>query len=183
MKILGGGEWSRGDAIALLGVLVAVVGTIAAVLAVPGMPKFLHLDSEGAAETAKTAAAPAPVPPVSPALKAVTRTKDVTSGQVNFGCEQTMQVETPPVSFGLNPRNVDAQPAWVNMDNNVKSHNQSTANVEDPATHRVTGIKAVGSITGLDTQSILGVKNCPGGGHGELTLHVSWTEDEPAERQ
>jgi len=178
MKILGG-EWSRGDAIAIIGVLVAVVGSVAAVLAIPGMPKFLHLDSESAAQTPKTGTPPPVVTPVRPALKAVSRTKDVTSGQVNFGCEQSIQVETPAISFGLNPRNVDAQPAWMNMDDHVKSHNQSTANVEDSATHNLVGIKAVGSITGLDSQSIFGVKNCPGGGHGELTLHASWTEDQP----
>lgn len=38
MKLLGG-KWSRGDFLALLGV-------IAAVLAVPGMPKLFHWDSE-----------------------------------------------------------------------------------------------------------------------------------------
>lgn len=45
MKLLGG-EWSRGDAIALVGVVVALVGSVAAILAIPGMPKLLHLDRE-----------------------------------------------------------------------------------------------------------------------------------------
>jgi hypothetical protein len=176
MKILGGGEWSRGDAIAFIGVFVAVVGCIAAVLAIPGMPKLLHLDSEGG-QPSKVVVPPQVQAPARQILKPVTRTNDVTSGQVNFGCDQTLSVETPVVSFGLNPRNVEAQPGWSGVDN-AKSHNQNSMNIEDPTDHKVTGIKAVGTITGLDPQSILGVKNCPGGGHGELKLHVTWTEDQ-----
>jgi hypothetical protein len=35
-------------------------------------------------------------------------------------------------------------------------------------------VVAEGSITGLDKQLF----NCPGGGHGTLTLHVTWTEEQ-----
>jgi hypothetical protein len=161
---LRGGEWSKGDIIALLGLVVALAGVIAAILAVPGMPKLVHFDSE------------APVKSVTPATKSVAKSADVTSGQVNFGCDQTLPVETPVVRFGKNPRDISAKPAWANTDN-VKTQNQSVANIED-AEHRVIGLKASGSITGRDRQNILGVMNCPGGGHGELTLHVTWTQDE-----
>jgi hypothetical protein len=49
--------------------------------------------------------------------------------------------------------------------------------VLDPSDHRIIGVKAAGSIAGRDSQWILGVRNCPGGGHGELTMHASWSED------
>jgi hypothetical protein len=168
MKLLGG-KWSRGDLLALLGV-------IAAVLAIPGMPKLFHWDTDPSTTHTETSTtrdrSSLPVP-----RKAVQRVRDVSSGQVNFGCDQSVPVETPVVSFGRNPRGVAARPAWANTDN-VKSQNQSVANVVDSGGHHLTGVKAVGTIAGRDSQSILGVKNCPGGGHGELTLHVSWTEDE-----
>jgi hypothetical protein len=109
--------------------------------------------------------------------KRVSEIGDVTSGQVNFGCDVTLPVETPVVSFGKNPKDIDARPSWVNTDN-VKTQNQSIVNVEDPADHHIAGVKAVGSISGRDSQTIaFGVKSCPGG-HGELTLHVMWTQGE-----
>lgn len=155
-----------------------LVGVIAAVLAIPGMPKLVHWDSEppvkqvGTSGTAESK--PLPEPP-----RRVQKSADVTSGQVNFGCDQTLSpVETPVVSFGKNPRDVVPKPLWANTDN-VKTQNQSVVNVDDPSDHHLTGVKAVGSISGRDSQNIIGgIKNCPGGGHGELTLHVTWTEDE-----
>jgi hypothetical protein len=162
MKLLGG-SWSKGDLFALLGV-------IAAILAIPGMPKLFHFDSDPSPKPAETTN-------VGPALRAVQKTRDVSSGQVNFGCDQTLPVQTPVISFGKNPRNIQSLPVWANTDN-VKTQNQSVVNVEDPADHRFTGVKGVGSITGRDSETILGIKNCPGGGHGELTVHVSWTEDQ-----
>jgi hypothetical protein len=165
MKLLGG-KWSRGDLLALLGV-------IAAVLAIPGMPKLLHFDSDSSSKPGTITDGK----PATPTAKPVQKSRDVTSGQVNFGCDQSLPVQTPLVSFGKNPRDIDAKPAWANTDN-VKTQNQSAVNVEDPADHHVVGIRAAGSITGRDSENILGVKNCPGGGHGELTLHVNWTEDE-----
>lgn len=168
MKMLGG-EWSRGDAIALIGVLVALIGSVAAVLAIPGMPKFLHGDSDNA-------------PKQQSSFKPVRLTKDVTSGQITLGCDQSLQPETPVVSFGKNARDIEGKADWAAMDN-IKSHNQNVVTLTDAADRHPTGIKATGTITGLDSQSILGVKNCPGGGHGELTLHVTWTEDRPAEER
>lgn len=83
MKLLGG-KWSRGDILALLGVL-------AAVLTIPGMPKLFHWDSEssathpGAPGTTQSAVSPAKP------HKPVQRACDVSSGQVNFGCDQSVQ--------------------------------------------------------------------------------------------
>jgi hypothetical protein len=45
MKLLGG-NWSRGDVFAALGLLLAMLGLVAAFLAVPGMPKVVHWDGE-----------------------------------------------------------------------------------------------------------------------------------------
>jgi len=169
MKLLGG-QWSKGDLLALLGV-------IAAVLAIPGMPKLLHFDSDSSSKHVETPGTITDVKPATPPAKPVQKSRDVTSGQVNFGCDQSLPVQTPVVSFGKNPRDIDAKPAWANTDN-VKTQNQSVVNVEDPADHHLVGVRATGSITGRDSENILGVRNCPGGGHGELTLHVNWTEDE-----
>jgi hypothetical protein len=109
--------------------------------------------------------------------KPVQKVRDVSSGQVTFGCDQILPVQTPVISFGKNPRDIKSLPARANTDD-VKAQNQSVVNVEDAADRHVTGIRATGTIAGSDSQKILGAKNCPGGGHGELTLHVSWTEDE-----
>jgi hypothetical protein len=161
--------------------LLALISSIAAVLAIPGMPKLLHLDdSQGRTETSQPPIKQPPRPAeASPVSKRVERIRDLTSGQVNFGCDQTLPVETPQVDFGKDPRNIEAEPLWANIDN-AKTRNQSVIRIED-SNHRVTGVKASGTITGLDSQGLLGVKNCPGGGHGELKLHVTWTEDAPAE--
>jgi hypothetical protein len=113
---------------------------------------------------------------VKPEVKPVARSADVTSGQVNFGCEETLNIETPVVPFGANPQNVSPQALWKNMDH-VKSYKANPVEVHDPKDNRLTGIKAVGPITGVDKETMF--KNCPGGGHGELTLHVTWTEDQP----
>src|SRR5579864_8596399 len=117
---LRGGEWSRGDFLALLGVIVAVVGVVVAVLTVPGMPKFLHWDSDS---SAKDAERPKTEPTFqAPATRRVQKTRDVTSGQVNFGCDQSLPVETPIVYLGKNPTAIESQPAWANTDN-VKTQN------------------------------------------------------------
>jgi hypothetical protein len=42
MKLMGG-DWSRGDLLALLGVIVAIVEAIVAILTIPGMPKLFSL--------------------------------------------------------------------------------------------------------------------------------------------
>jgi hypothetical protein len=159
MKLLGG-QWSKGDFLALLGV-------IAAILAIPGMPKLFHWDSDASHGPAIIA------DPKIPAPVRVPKSADVSSGQVNFGCEESQDVKTPVVSFGKNPADIKPTPSWEHTDN-VKSQNQSVENIEDPATHAIIGIKATGRITGRDKQAPFG--NCPGGGHGELRLQVSWTE-------
>jgi hypothetical protein len=175
MKLMGG-DWSKGDFLAALGLIVAVIGVVAGILAIPGMPKIAHWDSEPSVKQSDNSS-PAKVTPAEPTPKSVQKTGDVTSGQVNFGCEQTLPVETPVVSFGKNPRDINAKPAWANTAN-VKAQNQSVSNVEDPVDHHLVGVQAVGTITGLDLQNLVVAKNCPGGGHGELTLHVTWTEDQ-----
>lgn len=169
MKSLGKWSWAG---------FLTLVGVIAAILAIPGMPKLFHWDTEPPVKhegpLEPTGSKPLPAPP-----KPIQKVRDVTSGQVNFGCDQTLSsVETPVVLFGKNPRDIVPKPFWANTDN-VKSQNQSVINVEDPSDHHLSGVKAVGSISGRDSQTIIGgIKNCPGGGHGELTLHVTWTEDE-----
>jgi len=61
---LRGGEWSKGDILALLGLMVTAVGVVAGILAIPGMPKFFHLDSADSSKRAetstKTGSAPLP---------------------------------------------------------------------------------------------------------------------------
>ena len=169
MKLLGG-KWSRGDVFALLGV-------VAAVLAIPGMPKLFHWDFDSSSTHVETPGTATDPKATDRAPKPAHKVRDVSSGQVNFGCEQSLQVQTPVVSFGKNPRDIESRAIWANTDN-VKAQNQSVVNVEDATDHHVSGVKGVGTISGRDSESILGVKNCPGGGHGELTVHASWTEDE-----
>jgi hypothetical protein len=48
---LRGGNWSKGD-------LLALIGVAAAILAIPGMPKLLHLDSDSSSKQAQTIATP-----------------------------------------------------------------------------------------------------------------------------
>ncbi len=164
MKLLDG-KWSKGDVFALFGV-------VAAVLATPGMPKLFHWDSDSSSTHVETPVSATGSKAADPALMPVHKARDVSSGQVNFGYDQSLQVQTPVVSFGKNPRNIESRAIWANTDN-VKTQNQSVVNIEDAMNHHVSGVKAVGTISGRDSESILGVKKCPGGGHGELTAHVS----------
>lgn len=166
MKIFGG-DWSKGDVIAL-------VGVGAAVLAIPGMPKIFHWDAENQATLTGTANANVQLEP-----RKVRRTdmvKDLTSGPISFGCEQTLSVTTPVIPLGKNPQITEVNAVWVNT-SNVKAQNQVALRVVDPITHQLIGIKATGEITGYDFDWILGVRNCRGGGHGELKIHAAWTED------
>ena len=161
----------------IIGVVVTGIGLIAAVLAIPGMPKLFHWDSEeppGQTQSGNQANEPTPH---TPAPRSVQKSRDVSSGQVNFGCEEELAVETPAVYFGKNPQNIDAKPGWAHTDNVKTQSSPTVINVENPINHEA-GIKASGTIRGRDKDTILGVKNCPGGGNGELTLHVTWTEDE-----
>ncbi len=90
MKLLGG-KWSRGDLLALLGV-------IAAILAIPGMPKLFHWDSDSSSTQVENAGNTQKPRAGIPAPKPVQRIRDVSSGQVNFGCDQTLPVQTPVIS-------------------------------------------------------------------------------------
>lgn len=88
----------------------------------------------------------------------------VSSGQLNVGCEEThstgAQWTAPAGASQINPT-----AHWANT-SNLKSQAQTAA---------ATGLTATasGSITGLDKQGF-GIKNCPGGGHGELILSGSY---------
>jgi hypothetical protein len=160
MKMLGG-DWSRGDVLALIGLLVAILGIWIAhrdtAATEKDQPSQVHESSGGTRGESTTV---------------VPKSADVSSGQVNFGCDETQPVKTPEVFFGANPGEIQPRPDWVQTDN-VKGHTQQVIYDKDPANH-VKGVFAQGSITGLDKQ----VFNCPGGGHGTLALHVTWTEEQ-----
>jgi hypothetical protein len=88
----------------------------------------------------------------------------LSSGQVNFGCGETRQAQvffdSPPNSSFVG----EPTARWENF-----------SNVSPPQTASavVSGNRAVatGSIRGLDFQTFpFGIRNCPGGGHGELVL-------------
>ncbi|MBK6615707.1 hypothetical protein [Ottowia sp.] len=88
----------------------------------------------------------------------------VSSGQINVGCESVAQAS---VLFDL-PRNSKfigrPSASWMN------TANVSRAPVDDP---KVAGNRAIasGHIRGLDRQNLIFAQNCPGGGHGELVLN------------
>jgi hypothetical protein len=85
------------------------------------------------------------------------------SGQVNFGCEQTVTARAVwqvPASSSVQGQ---MQAEWVNKDN-ARSF-EATVAVEEGS------VIGSGTITGLDLQRLpLGFTNCPGGGHGELVV-------------
>lgn len=163
MKMLGG-DWSKGDVLAFIGLLVAVVGIWIA-----------HRDTTKTdVDHAIANSAPSGGPPatVAPTTKRVPRSADVSSDQINFGCEETKNGKTPEVIFGTNPADIQPHAEWVQTDN-AKGQNQQVLYDRD-SQNEVKGVSAEGSITGLDKQ----VFNCPGGGHGTLALHVTWTEEQ-----
>jgi hypothetical protein len=163
MKMLGG-DWSKADLLALIGVLVAVIGIWIAHRDT-AKPEVGNTMAGSSPSSGQPAAVTAP-------KKRVPRSADVSSGQLNFGCEETKQAKTPEVSFGANPADINPRAEWVQTDN-VKGQNQQVTYDKD-SQNQVRGVLAEGSITGLDKQLF----NCPGGGHGTLALHVSWTEDQ-----
>ena len=71
--------------VALLGIVIAIAGVLAAVLAIPGIPKMFHLDSDSTAKQPRAASASKTKPPIA---TPVMKRRDITSGQVNFGCNQ-----------------------------------------------------------------------------------------------
>src|SRR5580698_8578329 len=111
------------------------------------MPKFIHWDS---GSSGKDAVGTTTEPRFrSPASRRAQKTSDVSSGQVNFGCDQSLPVETPVVYLGKNPTNIQSRPAWTNTDN-VKTQNQSVVKVEATADQPSGGLKATGTIAGRD---------------------------------
>jgi hypothetical protein len=82
MKILGG-QWSKGDFLAALGLAVAACGVIVATLAVPGMPKIFHWDS------------PTPDPPIS---------QESVAESLTVRCEPACTTDT---NFALSVSRVD----------------------------------------------------------------------------
>lgn len=108
-------------------------------------------------------------------FKRVPMAADRSSGYIAVGFEGTMPGETPVVNFGRNPQVTVSTPAWARTDN-LKGQNQKVEEIRD-ANNVLLGVKATGQINGRDRDTLMfGAKNCPGGGHGELTLHVEWTE-------
>jgi hypothetical protein len=86
-----------------------------------------------------------------------------TSGQVNFGCEDTRTVEAGfqlPLGATLAGQPIAS---WQNFDN-AKDRMQPTVQVVGDR------VIAQGVIRGLDYQNFAFVRNCPGGGHGELVI-------------
>ncbi len=86
------------------------------------------------------------------------------SGQVNVGCDSTasgkVDWQLPPGAVLDGPLNA----VWVNTDN-LSSFNAS------PVPYSGSLVGAQGLIRGLNSQSLpFGIRNCPGGGHGELVL-------------
>jgi hypothetical protein len=108
-------------------------------------------------------------------FKRVPMAANKSSGYIAVGCEETKPGETPVVQFGRNPQVTVSASGWVNTDN-LKGQNQKVEEIRD-GNNVLLGVKATGQINGRDRDTLVfGAKNCPGGGHGELTLHVEWTE-------
>jgi hypothetical protein len=107
MKLLGG-DWSRADLLALIGVLVAVVGIWVAHRDT-AKTDSTYLASDSSRSAGEVAVVPA-------TKKRVPRSADVSSGQVNFGCEETKLAKTPEVSFGQNPSDIQPHAEWAQTD-------------------------------------------------------------------
>lgn len=100
----------------------------------------------------------------------------VSSGQINFGCGQTLPVT---VTFPLPPGAtvVGQSVGWQNVNN-------SNATNTAPVTVQGNVVTGSGSITGLNYQEFpFGIKNCPGGGHGELVLSGSYKVEQVTDQQ
>ncbi len=64
---------------------------------------------------------------------------------------------------------VEIESEWTARDRELKMFG-------GPAEPSSTQVSVQKTDANLGHQAV-GVKNCPGGGHGELTVHVTWTED------
>jgi hypothetical protein len=99
----------------------------------------------------------------------------VSSGQINFGCGQSLPV-TVNWSLPAGATLVNQSLAWANVNN-------SNATTTSPVSVQNNAISGSGVIVGLNYQEILGIRNCPGGGHGELVLSGSYRVDQVGEQQ
>jgi hypothetical protein len=94
------------------------------------------------------------------------------SGQINFGCEETREVN---VEYDL-PEGAKLvgtpSVAWQNT-SNVASQQ---GNFQDKGQ----SVVGRGIIRGLDYQNFAITRNCPGGGHGELVLSGTYRPAVPA---
>lgn len=115
--------------------------------------------------TASTASAPVVSTPASasapPPTIYVSRPILASSGSINVGCGET---GSATATFTMPPGAIleGASASWANT-SNVSAVTQST-------TQSGANIVATGTIRGLDFQRIIGIPNCPGGGHGALVL-------------
>jgi hypothetical protein len=109
---------------------------------------------------------------------AVTENKDtpfsISSGQANFGCEE---VRTYSVSLPLPPG-----ATFVGRPN-ASFLNLANASIVAAPVVAADGLSATGALRGLDYQNFaLGIRNCPGGGHGELVLAGTYRTAESHEQ-
>jgi len=89
-----------------------------------------------------------------------------TSGQVNFGCEETKSaVATFTLPAGAS---FVALPTtkWDNLSNSSSPRATVTTNGNQAV--------ATGTIRGIDYQNLVFARNCPGGGHGELIVEGNY---------
>lgn len=101
------------------------------------------------------------------------------SGQLNFGCGNQAQAQVR-YQLPLDAQLLGAPSAsWENSANIASS---SVGAVIQQGNE----LLATGSVTGLQPVSVLGLQNCPGGGHGELVLsgqyRVSRAQERPDQR-
>jgi hypothetical protein len=98
------------------------------------------------------------------------------SGQINFGCGQSLPVT---VNFSMPPGAtlLSQSLGWVNVNN-------SNATSTSPVSVQGNIVAGAGVITGLNYQEFpFGVRNCPGGGHGALVLSGSYKVDQVSEQE
>jgi hypothetical protein len=106
-------------------------------------------------------------------FKRVSRAQDIGSGQVSVGCTDGAGLETPVLYFGKSPQITGSRAVWAGTDN-LKNQDQVIIDeIHDPTSGALIGMRAHSHMQGLDRNW---VGNCPGGGHGEVVLHVEWTE-------
>jgi hypothetical protein len=88
------------------------------------------------------------------------------SGSINVDCDQWGTARAS-VNLPQGSNLVSASAEWVDL------HNIKESKVGQ-IQHSGAKYTAKGSIRGLDAQYTLGVRNCPGGGHGTLTISLKY---------